>query len=253
MSVIPLGGAHLPDGWAAGPDRLVLVPPGRLPEGARVIAVVALLPPGHPGAPTVRGRGIPAPVREPGTTTGIGPAVRTPDPATVPSAAGERSSRRSFGVGVPATVPAPARPASAGSPSARPASVSLAPAGPASGGSASALNRFGAAEPLRPIGPGLVLDLAGRMVFADGEPLELTRREFDLLAQLAACTGRVLSRDQLLQAVWGPADAARTGPRTVDVHVARLRRKLGERYGGPLHTLRGVGYRWSAAPKVTGQ
>jgi DNA-binding response OmpR family regulator len=90
-------------------------------------------------------------------------------------------------------------------------------------------------------------------VSADGEVLDLTRREFDLLAQLSTRPGRVLTRAQLLTAVWEPADARHAGPRTVDVHVARLRRKLGAQHGAPLSTLRGVGYRWSTRPMVTGE
>jgi DNA-binding response OmpR family regulator len=107
--------------------------------------------------------------------------------------------------------------------------------------------------PAKRIGPGLLLDLEGRLVSADGEALDLTRREFDLLAHLSTRPGRVLTRAQLLTAVWGLADARHAGPRTVDVHVARLRRKLGVRHGAPLSTLRGVGYRWSAGSRVTGE
>ncbi|WP_233153307.1 winged helix-turn-helix domain-containing protein [Kineosporia sp. R_H_3] len=91
--------------------------------------------------------------------------------------------------------------------------------------------------------PGLTLDRAGRSVTLDAEPLDLTRREFDLFAHLASRPGRVLTREHLLATVWGHADPRWTGPRTVDVHVARLRRKLGG-HGRPLQTVRGVGYRW---------
>ncbi|MBI4944690.1 MAG: winged helix-turn-helix transcriptional regulator, partial [Actinobacteria bacterium] len=91
--------------------------------------------------------------------------------------------------------------------------------------------------------PGLTLDRAGRSVTLDAEPLDLTRREFDLFAHVASRPGRVLTREHLLATVWGHADPRWTGPRTVDVHVARLRRKLGE-HGRYLQTVRGVGYRW---------
>lgn len=61
--------------------------------------------------------------------------------------------------------------------------------------------------------------------------------------------GRVHSREQLLQAVWD-LDARYSAQRTVDVHVARLRRKLGPIHGPRLETLRGIGYRWSRRPDV---
>ena len=73
----------------------------------------------------------------------------------------------------------------------------------------------------------------------DGERVELTRKEFDLLAHLVTTPGRVFTRAQLLDAVWGYPDDIDT--RTVDVHVAQLRRKLGPRC--PVKTVRGVGYK----------
>jgi DNA-binding response OmpR family regulator len=79
---------------------------------------------------------------------------------------------------------------------------------------------------------------AQRRVTADGRPVDLTATEFDLLAYLLARPGHVLSREQLLSAVWGYASPA--GTRTVDVHVAALRAKLGE--ASPIRTVRGVGY-----------
>ena len=74
----------------------------------------------------------------------------------------------------------------------------------------------------------------------DGEPVALTRLEFDLLHFLGANPRRVFSRPQLLQSVWGYSHA---GLRTVDVHMRRIRAKLGD---VPLvTTVRGVGYRLS--------
>ena len=73
----------------------------------------------------------------------------------------------------------------------------------------------------------------------DGGAIELTRKEFDLLSHLATTPGRVFTRAQLLEAVWGYPDDIDT--RTVDVHVAQLRRKLGTRC--PVKTVRGVGYK----------
>jgi DNA-binding winged helix-turn-helix (wHTH) protein len=94
-------------------------------------------------------------------------------------------------------------------------------------------------------GPGLVVDELSRLAHLNGEELDLTRREFDLLLHLARHPGRVHSREQLLQTVWELDDPRFASPRTVDVHVARLRRKLGPEQGDRLETLRGIGYRWS--------
>lgn len=79
-----------------------------------------------------------------------------------------------------------------------------------------------------------------RMAELDGEPLNLTMREFDLLAFLMRSPGEVFSREMLLRRVWGwDFDG---GSRTVDVHVQTLRSKLGA-YSGLIQTVRGVGYR----------
>ena len=75
-------------------------------------------------------------------------------------------------------------------------------------------------------------------VTVSSEPIDLTATEFELLAYLMARPGRVVTRDQLLSAVWGYAAAA--GTRTVDVHVAQVRAKLGD--ASPIRTVRGVGY-----------
>ncbi len=83
------------------------------------------------------------------------------------------------------------------------------------------------------------LDPTSREVQVHGADVELTRKEFDLLAYLVARPGRVLSRTQLLEAVWGYPDDVDS--RTVDVHIAQLRRKLGD--SCPLKTVRGVGYK----------
>ncbi|MHB8438327.1 MAG: response regulator transcription factor [Acidimicrobiales bacterium] len=82
------------------------------------------------------------------------------------------------------------------------------------------------------------LDLGNRRVFAGGVELELTTTEFDLLAYLMRRPGWVFTRDQLLEDVWGYDAVA--GTRTVDVHVAQLRAKLGT--SSPIRTVRGVGY-----------
>lgn len=93
------------------------------------------------------------------------------------------------------------------------------------------------------IAHGLLLDERSRLVHSHGRPLPLTRLEFDLLHYFALHPGRVLTRDNLLVAVWD-RDPAWASSRTVDVHVLRLRRALGEEHAQALQTVRGVGYRW---------
>jgi DNA-binding response OmpR family regulator len=85
----------------------------------------------------------------------------------------------------------------------------------------------------------VVLDPQAREVTVAGEPVELTGKEFDLLAYLLENAGIVVSRDQLLDRVWGMTYAG--GTRTVDVHVAQLRRKLGR--PDSIRTFRGSGYK----------
>jgi DNA-binding response OmpR family regulator len=88
------------------------------------------------------------------------------------------------------------------------------------------------------------LEPASRRVTVDGREVELTRLEFDLLAELAAHPRVVYTRERLLEKVWGYQSAV--GGKTVDVHVANLRRKLGEGIG--IVAVRGVGYRLEPAP-----
>ena len=82
------------------------------------------------------------------------------------------------------------------------------------------------------------LDRGARRVLVEGDEIALTATEFDLLAYLMQHPGRVITRDHLLEEVWGYASAV--GTRTVDVHVAQVRSKLGE--ASPIRTVRGVGY-----------
>lgn len=89
----------------------------------------------------------------------------------------------------------------------------------------------------------LRVDVADRLVTLDGETLDLTRREFDLLALLAAHPGRAFSRDFLLESIWGyEYDGF---DRTVDTHIVRLRRKLGP-VGEKIVTVWGIGYRFTS-------
>ena len=96
----------------------------------------------------------------------------------------------------------------------------------------------GAQEDLLELGP-IVLRRGGREVTVGGEEVALTQKEFDLLACLLENRGLVLSRERLLDLVWGLAYPG--GTRTVDVHVAQLRRKL--RPLDPIQTMRGTGYK----------
>jgi DNA-binding winged helix-turn-helix (wHTH) protein len=99
---------------------------------------------------------------------------------------------------------------------------------------------------------GLVIDKAAHEVTLDGRPVSLTAKEFSLLAYLCERRGRVLTREHLLARVWG--NRYEGGPRTVDIHVRRLRSKLGDAL--PLETLRGSGYKLrtpqGASPVDTG-
>ncbi|RGC69500.1 DNA-binding response regulator MtrA [Micromonospora sp. MW-13] len=102
-------------------------------------------------------------------------------------------------------------------------------------------------RPLASIIPALHILASSRSVLRDGEPLPLTRLEFDLLLHLVAHPRRVFTRLQLLNAVWGYEHA---GVRTVDVHVRRLRGKVG--VDVPLvTTVYGVGYRLADDARVT--
>src|ERR687888_6564 len=83
------------------------------------------------------------------------------------------------------------------------------------------------------------VDLEGREARVEGRPVELTAKEFDLLAYFLECPGIVLSRDRLLDRVWGMSYPG--GTRTVDVHVGQLRRKLGR--PALIRTVRGAGYK----------
>lgn len=93
---------------------------------------------------------------------------------------------------------------------------------------------------------GLVLDPAGRTVKANGKPVELTRKEFDLLATLIGKAGRVLSVPYLLETVWGYDPADYNDPRTVEVHVSRLRSRLGPKIAKHIVNVIGHGYKFEA-------
>jgi DNA-binding response OmpR family regulator len=95
---------------------------------------------------------------------------------------------------------------------------------------------------------GLTIDPNRRHVTVDGQDVQLTPLEFEILLALARDPGVVLSRDQLMDRVWGYRDYA--GGRVVDSHVARIRRKLGEDGVEPrfVRTVHGVGYAFQESP-----
>ena len=95
----------------------------------------------------------------------------------------------------------------------------------------------------------LLLNLETSQAAVDGRPLDLTYMEYELLKFLVSHPGKVFSRETLLSRVWGYDYFG--GARTVDVHVRRLRSKLGEEYANLIQTIRSVGYsfgqsRWNA-------
>jgi hypothetical protein len=87
------------------------------------------------------------------------------------------------------------------------------------------------------------VDVSRRTAEVAGQPLDLTYLEFELLAHLVAHPHRVHTRDQLVATVWGYGHVG--DGRTVDVHIARLRRKLGQEYRQTIQTVRRVGYRYT--------
>lgn len=99
-----------------------------------------------------------------------------------------------------------------------------------------------AADEKTPSGP-VRIDTTRRTASVDGVALDLTYLEFELLAHLVAHPHRVHSRDQLVTTVWGYGHVG--DGRTVDVHIARLRRKLGAEYRRSIQTVRRVGYKYT--------
>jgi DNA-binding response OmpR family regulator len=111
--------------------------------------------------------------------------------------------------------------------------------------------------PLLPEGPSslppyqdrhLSIDFREQLVLLDGQRLALRKKEFDLLALLVRNAGQVVSRQSLLSLVWGYSGEVRT--RTLDVHVRRLRSKLGCHADRYIETIFGIGYRFQPFPAV---
>src|ERR1700722_16967577 len=101
-----------------------------------------------------------------------------------------------------------------------------------------------AARDVTALGP-VTLARSAREVRVEGREVELTQREFDLLEYLLRHEGQVVTRDQLLESVWGFVSPGET--RTVEVHVAQLRKKLG--HPELIRTVRGLGYKASAGAR----
>ena len=96
----------------------------------------------------------------------------------------------------------------------------------------------------------LTVDFGSRRVTMGGAPVELSRKEFDLLSELVRSAGKVVSREDLMSRVWDENWFGST--KTLDTHVGWLRRKLGDDTAAPryLHTVRGVGFRFSSPEEI---
>jgi DNA-binding winged helix-turn-helix (wHTH) protein len=90
---------------------------------------------------------------------------------------------------------------------------------------------------------GVTVDISRKRVLIDGESAAFTYKEFELLQYLVLREGRTIERSELVDALWQSPDDETPGERTIDVHVRRLRAKLG-RYEDIVRTVRGVGYRF---------
>jgi two-component system alkaline phosphatase synthesis response regulator PhoP len=90
----------------------------------------------------------------------------------------------------------------------------------------------------------LIIDREKYIVLKKGEPIHLPRKEFELLALLASKPGKVYERDIILESVWGSGIVV--GDRTIDVHIRKLREKIGNDY---IKTIKGVGYKFVSTKK----
>ncbi|WP_394813870.1 winged helix-turn-helix domain-containing protein [Streptomyces litchfieldiae] len=104
-------------------------------------------------------------------------------------------------------------------------------------------SRTAAPPPAPATGRGITVDTEERTATVDGRPLRLTYLEFELLAHLVKHPHRVYTREQLVATIWGYGPVG--DQRTVDVHVARLRRKLGAAHRERIVTVRRVGYKYT--------
>jgi DNA-binding winged helix-turn-helix (wHTH) protein len=106
-------------------------------------------------------------------------------------------------------------------------------------------------EPLaHKAGGGVVVDISRKRVLLDGEPAALTYKEFELLQYLVLREGRTIDRSELIASLWAAGDDEIPNERTIDVHVRRLRSKLGD-FEDIVRTVRGVGYRFDRHADVS--
>ncbi len=101
-----------------------------------------------------------------------------------------------------------------------------------------------------PRAEGIVIDLSRKRITIDGDRVPLTYKEFELLHYLVSREGRTVARAELVAGLWGDSDADAPNERTVDVHVRRLRSKLGV-YDEIVRTVRGLGYRFDPHADVS--
>lgn len=97
---------------------------------------------------------------------------------------------------------------------------------------------------------GVIVDLSRKRVQLDGETAPLTYKEFELLQYLVLRVGRTVARSELITSLWGAGDEDVPNERTIDVHIRRLRSKLGG-YEDIVRTVRGVGYRFDRHADVS--
>ena len=90
--------------------------------------------------------------------------------------------------------------------------------------------------------PGLEINIEKYQVRYNDQKLSMPRKEFEMLSLLASKPGKVFTRDEILESVWGKDVIV--GDRTIDVHVRKIREKIGEKY---IHTIKGVGYKFEVA------
>ncbi len=85
---------------------------------------------------------------------------------------------------------------------------------------------------------GIKIDKEKVMVYKDEQPVTLAKKEFELLSLLASKPGKLFTREEIFNRVWGPDQII--GDRTIDVHIRKLREKLGDTY---IKTIKGMGYK----------
>lgn len=96
---------------------------------------------------------------------------------------------------------------------------------------------------------GLTIDLARKRIYLNGEITDATNKEFELLAFLVANRDRIVTRQEIVDAIWHGDDVEAPNERTIDVHVRRLRSKISG-FEDVVRTIRGVGYQYNANPDV---